>query len=272
MPVLAAAGQLTESQLMRLQLQMLCVKTLALWAERNKEKGWTDDGRAVCLRCEKVGQLRKDCPEGNGQNVPEQAETSEYDEPELDVETIAKLKSILGMTQVVGINCVSWAELKREADENGDQEQQIEVSRLLTISVSCNGTPVEAIVDTGAESSIISPTLAKECKGTHIPWSGADFRMTNGEIMRPAAAAIVQLALENVQVIESVVAIMEMGNIKLLLGNDTLRRFKVLTVNYQQPGGGGTPEVMLGESSRSQEVNQPPQETRKTTCRVGTTR
>jgi hypothetical protein len=257
-PILAAAGQLTEIQLIRMQLQQLL-------DERSKEKGWTDDGRGVGFKCKRVGHLKKDCPETEKQESPAQEETSEEDEPDPDDEMIAKLKSILARTRAVGINCVSWAKLKKEADKNGNREQQSELSRVLTISVNCNGTQVKAIVDTGAESSIISPTLAKECKGTHIPWSGADFILANGKKVRPAAAAIVQLALENGQVIESAVAIMEMGSIKLLLGNDTLRRFRVLTVNYQQQDDGGAPQVTLGEFSTSPEVEQPLQKKRKTT-------
>ena len=56
---------------------------------------------------------------------------------------------------------------------------------------------------------------------------------------------------------------MKMGSINLLLSNDKLRRFKVLTINYQQQDDSGAPEVTLGEFSKSPEVEQPQQETRK---------
>ena len=137
----------------------------------------------------------------------------------------------------------------------------MDLARLLTIPVKCNGKPTKAIVDTGASASIISPKLARECKMMQVPWSGASFTLANGERVRPEAAGCVEIALGNGQAIKTAVAIMEMGNINLLLGNDALRRFKELTIKYQQQDG--APEVTLGEFGTSPEVEQLQQETKK---------
>ena len=101
--------------------------------------------------------------------APAQAESSESDEPVQDEETLARLKTILGMTQMQSINCVSWAKLKKEADEKRNQAQPLDLSKLLTVSVKCNGKPTDAIIDTGSVVSIMSPELAREYKVTQIP-------------------------------------------------------------------------------------------------------
>ena len=59
----------------------------------------------------------------------------------------------------------------------------------------------------------------------------------NSEKVKPEAAAYVELALDNKEVILSRVAIMKMGNVKLLIGNDTVERSKGLKVNYQPQEG-----------------------------------
>ena len=56
----------------------------------------------------------------------------------------------------------------------------------------------------------------------------------SSKTMRPEAAALVKLTLENGEEIPATMAVLKMGNINLLLGNDTLRRCGGLTINYQQ--------------------------------------
>ena len=62
-----------------------------------------------------------------------------------------------------GINRVSWAKTKDEAGDQENQEHQVGLPKLLTVSMKCNGKRTDAIIDTGSVMSIISPELAKRC-------------------------------------------------------------------------------------------------------------
>ena len=101
-------------------------------------------------------------------------------------------------------------------------------TKLVFTSVKCRNRIFEAIVDTGAEISVISP---KTCKllnlNTTQKWDGPFLVMANGTHARPEGSVALQIFVGTTPVYVNV-AVMQINGFNLLLGNNALRQLIIL--------------------------------------------
>ncbi|KAK4015071.1 hypothetical protein OUZ56_030061 [Daphnia magna] len=113
-----------------------------------------------------------------------------------------------------------------------------DLGQLVTKEVVVKGEKVEAVIDTGAAVSVITPSTV----GLAIHAGGCpSIVMVNGQKAPPLES--VEFAVEIAGTIVATKAIvLDMKGIRLLLGNDTLKKFKRLEKQY----GEGRPKLWLG--------------------------
>ncbi len=133
-----------------------------------------------------------------------------------------------------------------EEDRPEIPQLQIDVGQLLLEEVKIGkNTPTkkaEAVIDTGADVSIISPKLAAEMALELKTWGGPAIVMVNGQRTPPLGRVEITITI-GTTTIQTNVLVLEMRGIELLLGNDVLRRFKKLEIEY----GMGKPKMRFGD-------------------------
>ena len=176
----------------------------------------TADGRPICFYCKGEGHIKKYCPKKRD------------DDDRRNNTTVAMIST---------------------SDEENDKEiplLQIDEGQLLTeeVTIEKNGTAkkTEAIIDTGAAVSIISPKLTAEMALELKTWGGPPIVMVNGQRTPPLGRVELTITIGTTTVLANVL-VLEMRGINLLLGNDVLRRFKTLEIEY----GTGKPKMRFGE-------------------------
>lgn len=117
-----------------------------------------------------------------------------------------------------------------------------EVSRLIREPVLCGNIPTMAVVDTGAAVSVLSPDLLKQTPFCLEQWSGPTIILANGTRASPLGAALITITHKGRWAAGTAV-IMAMEGIDLLLGNDFLKQFGKLQIDYT----GDATLVTLGE-------------------------
>jgi predicted aspartyl protease len=91
---------------------------------------------------------------------------------------------------------------------------------------------VKAVIDTGAVSTVISPKLLACTKFQMTAWEGPRIIMANGSTASPLGATLITKQLHN-KMAKGKAVVMQMGGIDLLLGNDSLKQFGKLQIDYQ---------------------------------------
>ncbi len=145
----------------------------------------------------------------------------------------------------VTINMVCQGNIKENIEKKELIVQPIfnmDMPKLLREEVSCDENKVSAIVDTGAEISIISPLLLEKTRFKLLKWEGPSIMMANGSTTVPIGAAFIRIEHLSGSA-EAKVIVMEMNGNELLLGNDLLEQFKKLQIDYQSSGN----QVTLGD-------------------------
>ncbi|KZS18242.1 Uncharacterized protein APZ42_015657 [Daphnia magna] len=117
-----------------------------------------------------------------------------------------------------------------------------EVSRLIREPVLCGNIPSMAVVDTGAAVSVLSPDLLKQTSFYLEQWSGPAIILANGTRASPLGAALVTITHKGRWAAGTAVVMAMEGN-DLLLGNDFLKQFGKLQIDYT----GDATLVTLGE-------------------------
>ena len=210
----------------------------------------THTGRAVCFRCNEVGHIARCC---------------RNDQP-VRAADIAAPRGTSRVSHVLPSAEVLWGQ-GRTAYHGDRQINTVaataslpvgQVEPVLTIdptnlvrdAVNCNGVLVSAVIDTGAAVTIVSPALVKSLNLRDEGWTGQLITVATGQRVVPLGSVTVTVSNKN-GVASGTALIMEMSGINLLLGNDFLRQFRSLTIEY----GGDRPELTLGvEESLSNPV------------------
>ena len=87
---------------------------------------------------------------------------------------------------------------------------------VVTKSVRCEGVEIEALIDTGAGISVVSPNFAEKIEARVTNWEGLIIRMANGTPVTPAGKTKITIE-ENGKKIKGEVVVLELGgNIDLL--------------------------------------------------------
>lgn len=105
-------------------------------------------------------------------------------------------------------------------------------SKLITETVHCGSMVVKAVVDTGAVITVISPKLLKCTQFTLESWHGPNIVLVNGATVSPIGAAYITVTLHT-KIAMGTALVMQMEDIDLLLGNDFLKQFGKLHIDYQ---------------------------------------
>ncbi|KAI9565174.1 hypothetical protein GHT06_008951 [Daphnia sinensis] len=80
-----------------------------------------------------------------------------------------------------------------------------------------------AVIDTGAAVTVISPELLKKTQFVQQPWDGSGIILANGSRVMPLGAAEIL----------SKAIVMAMSGMELSMGNDFLKQFGSIRINYQ---------------------------------------
>lgn len=108
----------------------------------------------------------------------------------------------------------------------------VDRSNLVFTNVECSGRVVEAIVDTGAEITIISPECSKLLNVKVNPeWEGPALRMGNGAIERPKGSVALEIFINKFPVYVTA-AVLSINGFDLLLGNSALRQLSAIEIDY----------------------------------------
>lgn len=119
-----------------------------------------------------------------------------------------------------------------------------ELGNLITKEVSFKGYGVTAVIDTGAEISVVSPSLVAQWDLAQIP--GLDGQLLTMTGQRILAEGIVTLSFKNGdKTFDARALVLEMDGLGLLLGNNVLKEFQQLVINYEDEN----PTLLLGEPS-----------------------
>ena len=118
----------------------------------------------------------------------------------------------------------------------------VDFSRLVTEVVECGAASVLAVVDTGAAVTVISPQFLEKTRFRSRPWNGPRIIMANGSPSHPIGSAHIIITHRNGSASGEAV-VMGMTGIDLLLGNDFLKQFGKVRIDYNDP----RPLLTLGD-------------------------
>ncbi|KAI9565088.1 hypothetical protein GHT06_008842 [Daphnia sinensis] len=174
------------------------------------------DGRPICHLFGKLGYIRRFCPEKK-----------------------QKEEGVTG--KAIGMLRAGSGDTAGNSSE-GIPLLLIDLSQLGTKEVTVQGETVEAVIDTGAAVSVMAPSTVVQL-GLAIHAGGCpSIVMVNGLKAPPLGS--VEFAVEIAGMIVATKGIiLDMKGIRLLLGNDTLKKFKRLEIQY----GEGRPKLWFDE-------------------------
>nr|CAH0111997.1 unnamed protein product [Daphnia galeata] len=171
------------------------------------------DGKPICFNCQEVGHIRRNCPNKKKEGSQE-------------------TEAAVGMI--------------RKEGETDIPLLLIDVDQLITeeveIGTGSQFQKAAAVVDTGAVVSIMSPTLAAGLRTEIRTWGGPSIVMVNGQKTPPMGKVSVEVKIGAAKVTAEIL-VLEMSGIELLLGNDVLKKFKRLEIEY----GEGKPRLRFGD-------------------------
>lgn len=92
------------------------------------------------------------------------------------------------------------------------------------LSVIIDGHHVTALVDTGADFSIMQQELADRLKKVKTPWSGPSIRSAGGQLMTPTGKCTARLVVDDSNFVATFVILPDCCK-ELILGMDFLREY-----------------------------------------------
>lgn len=173
------------------------------------------DGRPICHFCGEVGHIRRFCEKKRKSHGKDGTGTA--------VEMVRPSPAETGVAGDIPLLL-------------------IDTDQLVTEEVLVQGKRVEAVIDTGAAVSVMAPGTVVEL-GLAIHAGGApSVVMVNGQRAPPLSSVIFTIEIAG-KTVETKAIVLDMKGNRLLLGNDTLKKFKRLEIQY----GEGRPKLWQGE-------------------------
>ena len=122
----------------------------------------------------------------------------------------------------------------KEATEPGAKIWKVSSGPMVVQPVFCNGIQVDAIIDTGACLSAISPSLLKKFNTEGTAYEGSALIMASGQEVKPKKEFEINIFHPSGAKAKAIAAVLEMEDECLLLSSDILRQFRKFTVEYQE--------------------------------------
>ena len=211
-------------------------------ASSKKEGGRSATGKPKCYFCHKVGHIARKCFKN--------PESEQYKgEPKAEGKADGKAAT----KETAPLNLVIPKDLKTiEKSEESTPLLRLDIKKLITEEVVCGGHNVKAVIDTGAALSVIHPEFLKTTTFTKEKWEGPRVIMANGTTAEPLGGA--EISIEHQQgKAKGLALVLEMDGIDLLLGNDFLKQFKKVRIDYHDAGNlitlGDTPLAAISVES-----------------------
>ncbi|KZS03675.1 Uncharacterized protein APZ42_033546, partial [Daphnia magna] len=126
--------------------------------------------------------------------------------------------------------------------QEGNEAWRSDTSRLIKEIVTCGPVITNAVVDTGAAISVMSPTLLHRTGYLLQEWHGPAIVLANGTRAVPLGGAQISITYRN-KTVSGTAIVLPMNEIEFLMGNDFLRQFGHLHVDYT----GEQAHVILGD-------------------------
>ena len=180
----------------------------------------TPDGKPICFKCNVAGHIGRHCTTVKSGDSPS--------EPPTPVVTGTKASPTQPLA-VVGVEPTGSSVVPI---------LKIDLSRVVTQTVWCEGRETEAVVDTAAGVAIIDPEYADELGLTLESWTGRIVTVSGQRIL-PKGVARPRIS-DGTRTVREEVVVMAMGGIRLLLG------LNLLTALGTRIQVGATPEIRLG--------------------------
>lgn len=115
-------------------------------------------------------------------------------------------------------------------------------ANLITEPVTCEGIQTDGVVDTGAVVTVITPQYLKKTPFKIHEWTGPKVLMANGSLATPLGGTHIVVKHKNC-IASGEALVLEMNGIDLLIGNDFLKQFGQIRIDYNTP----KPSINLGE-------------------------
>ena len=143
---------------------------------------------------------------------------------------------------------------------------QITTGSLVIQREICNGIEIDAIIDIGASLLAISPVLLKHFNSEGNTYQGPLLIMASGQEIKPEKEFDIHIEHPSGATATATVAVLELTGDHLLLGNDILRQFGTITVEYDGPDNATL--VLTLQIKPSPETQQPQQLIAKEACQL----
>ncbi|KZR96153.1 Uncharacterized protein APZ42_009673, partial [Daphnia magna] len=115
--------------------------------------------------------------------------------------------------------------------QEGNGAWRSDTSCLIKEIVTCGPVTTNAVVDTGAAISVMSPTLLHRTGYLLQEWHGPAIVLANGTRAVPLGGAQISITYRN-KTVSGTAVVLPMNEIEFLMGNDFLRQFGHLHVDY----------------------------------------
>ena len=196
---------------------------------------------AACHYCKKSGHIQRFCPQRKEDYIKSRANKEKEKPPSI------RLVNTNGAPEPAKIG-------------------QITTGPLVIQQVVCNGLEINAIIDTGASLSAISPVLLKRFNSEGKTYNGPLLIMASGQEIKPEKEFDIIIEHPSGATAKATVAVLELTGEHLLLGNDILRQFHKITVEFKD---NDTATLLLNIQVKNSPETQPkPQLIAKEACQV----
>lgn len=178
------------------------------WGNAGQRPGRTADGKIICWNCGSAGHPKRICP------APKKEATGGK---QADGRPGSRSTSPAPGAQPVGM-------MQAECSKGGTTWPclKIDTSRLVVREVLCEGKKVNAVIDTGAAVSVISPELVEALKlHTDSVDNAARIVTVDGQTIRTQGSVIIGVS-DGESCVKGCARVLQMGGIDLLLGTDFL--------------------------------------------------
>ena len=200
----------------------------------------------VCYECENRGHIGRDCAIRKARQATQEKTKKPEEPPKQKNEKDAKLVGLISVDGKQDTDKFAKGTLIAMIRQENDEYvvHRINTGALVSKSVKCENVWVDALIDTGAGISVISPQLAERLQLATTGWMGSTIRKANGSKAEPAGKTTISITDGNNTATATVLVMKCSEDIDLLVGTDLLQQFGRVTINFEN----GTTNTRLGEA------------------------